>query len=74
MIVWVKAAAVNCNCDQKAEILTTNLNTIHVKLLGDDKEAIVFPEEICGLQFSQNLSIKFKVEKTQLTEYHAHNR
>lgn len=65
MVVWVRAQAAGMPNDQRARVERIDGQKIHVIFLGDDSPGIVFPGELCGLEITDNLTIKFTVDQTE---------
>lgn len=69
MIVWVNKDAVGENCNQKAKVDRTDGQKIFITLLGNDEQAMIFPNEIVGLELSEELEISFNVTKTKIKKF-----
>lgn len=65
MIVWVTKESVNMPCDQRAEIITVRNRSIYVILCGTGLPALVSPGEVCGVEITENLIVKFDVKRTE---------
>jgi predicted small integral membrane protein len=65
MVVWVRAQAAGMPNDQRARVERVDGKKLYVVFLGNDSRGIVFPNELCGLQITNNLTVKFTVTETQ---------
>jgi len=61
MVIWVKKEATGRPNNQRARIDRIEGQKIFVTMLGDDAPAIIFANEICGVELDDSLDIRFDV-------------
>lgn len=70
MIVWVKKEVVGFPCNQRAELLETCGGNLRVRLCGTDEIVLIAPDETCGIEFSDTVSIAFQATGTLRKRVH----
>ena len=73
VIIIIKAATCGMICDQRAELIEVVGGYIRVKLCGTHEIILVSPDETCGVEFNQNLSVKYQVTQTKRSSYDLRN-
>lgn len=59
MIIWVKREVVGANTNQRALVVGSTGLAITIQLLGDNREFVVRPKDIVGVEITKHLTIMF---------------